>query len=108
MPGIGNNKINTSNRLTKQNETVVCYRIYIPEPALSNPAYMSKEPSSLFLRGEAGEKKNQRLVKTDSVYLVKFFHFYSEGPEKEYQSRAKKENCLEAFVCPYKHTHLST
>ena len=75
MPGIGNNKINTSNRLTKQNETVVCYRIYIPEPALSNPAYMSKEPSSLFLRGEAGEKKNQRLVKTDSVYLVEVFPF---------------------------------
>ena len=60
MPGIGNNKINTSNRLTKQNETVVCYRIYIPEPALSNPAYMSKEPSSLFLRGEAGEKKKSK------------------------------------------------
>ena len=82
MPGIGNNKINTSNRLTKQNKKVFCYRIYIPEPALSNPAYMSKEPSSLFLRGEAEgkKKKNQRLVKTDSI---KFFRFYSEGPEKE-------------------------
>lgn len=32
------------------------YRIYIPETALSKPAYMSKEPSSLFLRGEAARK----------------------------------------------------
>ena len=61
---------------------VFYYRIYIPETALSNPAYMSKEPSSLFLRGEAA-KKNQRLVKTDSMHLVEFFYSGSEGPEKE-------------------------
>jgi hypothetical protein len=38
---------------------ILFYGIYIPEIALSNPAYMSKEPSLLFLRGEAG-----RIAKT--------------------------------------------
>lgn len=71
------------------------YRIYIPETALSNPAYMSKEPSSLFLRGEAAKKKiyiyiYQALVKTDSMHLVRFFHSYSEG-----KKRLSYASCLE-------------
>lgn len=52
LPSAINNKTNTVNQPNKMR---LFYAIYIPETALSNPAYMSNEPSSLFLSGEAAK-----------------------------------------------------
>ena len=52
LPSAINSKTNTVNQPNKMR---LFYEIYIPETALSNPAYISNEPSSLFLRGEAAK-----------------------------------------------------